>query len=568
MTTTLVTVLGVASKPARYTLGGASASADLVPIAIVELLPVEERPSRIIALCTPEATESSWPKLERHFAGSGIETERRPLERDPTDIASFTKSVSAAIPVDCPPERLIVDATHGWRHHAILTYLAMQYISALRGIELRHAFYGVYSPSGEDSPLLDLRALLVLPEWIHGVRLFAERGDATRLCELIGGAGSAARDTAADLKRVADARESGLPVELGQASVRFRHERKRPFTRAAGDQGALLETELWRRLDESLAPFAFSDPIPPKTWKRSAPLDDDELSRQARLIDDLLGRGNVPVALGLMREWTVSLALLQTSDPRSWLDSKGLRRRAESALHALAGMTKISAVRGELSDDQRRLAVFWDLLRDRRNAFHHHGMRYEVLIGSGDESARSKLEQVRASWSVFKGSRRLALLPSPRVDRMLVSAVGLRPGIVASALEVCRRGGGDPDACLVLVSEQSADSSRAVLHDAGYGGAIHQLRIRDPFGGHAEIERLVCEAGRWLVDTRALSVNLTGGTTLMGLAVVALADEAKRLGREVRRFGLVDRRPPAEQDDDTFRTSEAFWLAEGSGHDH
>jgi len=566
MTTTLVTVPGIEPKTARYMLGNASFSAEHAPIAIVELLPPEERPSRIVALCTPEATEKSWPTLERHFASLGIETERRPLEGDPKDIKAFMSTASLAIPADARPDRLIVDATHGLRHQAILTYLTMQYISALRGIELRHAFYGLYRP-GEDSLLLDLRELLDLPEWIHGVRLFAQAGDASRLCKLIDGGGGPARDTAAELKRVANAREAGLPVELAQASAQFRRDRRRPFVKAARERGALLEAELWERLDGSLAPFSLSAPIQAETWKRAAPLDDDELSRQARLIDDLLGRGNVPAALGLMREWTVSLALHQTSAASSWLDSQGARRRAESALHALAGATKHAGLSEGLSDEQRRFAAFWKQLCDRRNAFLHHGMRYEVLIGAGDKDARSKFDKVRASWSELKSSRRLALLPAPRVERLLVSAVGLKPGVVASALEACRQEGLEPDACLVVVSEQTADSSRTVLREAGYGGAVHQLCIHDPFGGVAEIERLRRDAAPLLFDAHALSVNLTGGTTLMGLAVAQIADDAKRLGREVRRFGLVDRRPPAEQNDDGWRTSEAFWLPEGDRDD-
>ena len=53
----------------------------------------------------------------------------------------------------------------------------------------------------------------------------------------------------------------------------------------------------------------------------------------------------------------------------------------------------------------------------------------------------------------------------------------------------------------------------------------------------------------------------------MGLAVAAIANEAQRLGRNVRRFGLVDRRPPSEQDAEPYRVSEAFWLDARSADD-
>jgi thioesterase domain-containing protein len=76
----------------------------------------------------------------------------------------------------------------------------------------------------------------------------------------------------------------------------------------------------------------------------------------------------------------------------------------------------------------------------------------------------------------------------------------------------------------------------------------------------------VREARRPLVAAQEIAVNLTGGTTLMGLAVAAIANEAQRLGRDVRRFGLVDRRPPSEQDANPYRAGEAFWLDPRSSH--
>lgn len=48
----------------------------------------------------------------------------------------------------------------------------------------------------------------------------------------------------------------------------------------------------------------------------------------------------------------------------------------------------------------------------------------------------------------------------------------------------------------------------------------------------------------------------------MGLAAEALASTARRLARPVRRFGLIDRRPPDQQMDDPYQTGEPFWLDE------
>ena len=59
---------------------------------------------------------------------------------------------------------------------------------------------------------------------------------------------------------------------------------------------------------------------------------------------------------------------------------------------------------------------------------------------------------------------------------------------------------------------------------------------------------LISDSLEHLVAANEVFVNLTGGTTLMGLLAQRIGEEARRLGRSVRRFGLVDRRSPAEQD--------------------
>lgn len=62
------------------------------------------------------------------------------------------------------------------------------------------------------------------------------------------------------------------------------------------------------------------------------------------------------------------------------------------------------------------------------------------------------------------------------------------------------------------------------------------------------------------MNADAVVANMTGGTTLMGIVIQQMTEEARKLGRDVRRFALVDRRPPAEQDNNPFVQGEAYWL--------
>lgn len=65
----LLTVLGTNTNPAHYALDGRDAEAQVAPAALFELLPEAERPDRVLALCTPEAKQVSWPLLEHALAG-------------------------------------------------------------------------------------------------------------------------------------------------------------------------------------------------------------------------------------------------------------------------------------------------------------------------------------------------------------------------------------------------------------------------------------------------------------------------------------------------------------------
>jgi len=138
----------------------------------------------------------------------------------------------------------------------------------------------------------------------------------------------------------------------------------------------------------------------------------------------------------------------------------------------------------------------------------------------------------------------------------------MRPGVLFSALQACRASGsGDnPTKCLVICSRDTEGLITEAAGQAGYEGAVKPMLLGDAFGGNQEIERLVKEAKKHLIGADEVLVNVTGGTTLMGLTAEALANAARELSCPVRRFGLIDKRPPNEQDDDPYQVGEPFWL--------
>ncbi len=103
------------------------------------------------------------------------------------------------------------------------------------------------------------------------------------------------------------------------------------------DYHLLLSENLTERLDNILKPLSFTEPTTGDGWKGKIALSRTELERQARLIDDLFCRGSVAMALGFMREWTISWITWATGEKSRWL-KKEVRKNAGGILYAIRGI--------------------------------------------------------------------------------------------------------------------------------------------------------------------------------------------------------------------------------------
>lgn len=561
----LLTVLGRDPKLAHYTLEGRGAKEQLAPVALFKLLPEAERPEQILAVCTPEARQESWPLLEQALNGwcelrlidvNGGETQE--------DVAAYLEAITDAVSDDIG---LTVDITHGFRHYSFLTYIAILYLNALREIRVRGAYYGLLNRDGP-SPFLDLRPLLELPDWIFALRVLRETGSAmpmaAALCDGI------QNTLARDLSHLSEAYLSGLPIELGRLAHTVRGNLKALKRMLERNHALPLSRELTGRFDETVAPFALNDPPSGDGWKRKVVLSENELDRQSRIVDDLLARGNLAAALGLMNEWTVSWVVSRRGRKDQWLDFKGARRKAAGFLGAImAVVEKEPELRERLTGEQRSLGKFWGNLTQLRNAYHHHGMRPQPL--TGEKKAQNAFDAICEYWrETLRHRPQFSLsLGESSSGRILISPIGNRPGVLYSALHACREDGDElPSLCLVICSRESENGIAKAACRGGYAGEIEQFRFEDPHGGLEEIKSLAKLARSWLIGADEVFVNVTGGTTLMGLAAEEMAKAARDLAcPAVRRFGLVDRRSPAEQDADPYQVGRPFWLDRAEAKD-
>lgn len=574
----LLTALGTRAQTTVYTLDGRTAEAPLAPLALLQLLPPDQRPRRVVAVVTENARQTTWDVFRQGVEKILPNPPKQvviPEGRNSQELQQILESVAEQFPPGC---QLTLDVTQGLRHFPFVVYALALYLTSLQGVRLRGAYYGMLEGFGRDDPsprpIVDLQLLLELPMWFHAVRVFRDYGTTDAIAQLIEPRIERLRQEA---RRNADqalykqvgrltqtvkylndysfAYASGLVVELGKAGRHIADHVQATLADLSGNTLPLGES-LGELISQAAQETAFEQQPPRgRNWKREIVLNKTELDRQARLIQKYLEKDQVALAVGLLREWVVSWAMWREGETDDWLQYRR-RNRFEMRLGALAAFLRNRVTGYDPSTEQRQFGDFWHTLSDQlRNAFMHYGMRPAIV-----NNPPGNLDQVSQFWEQLReGNVKLPELGGGE-GRLLISPQGNRPGVLFSALKMLMNEKMRPDRCLVICSKNSQGTVAEAARQAGFNGDCRSIVLEDPFGGFQEIEGLVKQAEPWLLEADLVLANLTGGTTLMGIVVQALADRANKLDRPIHRFALIDRRSPAEQDAQPYVQSEHYWL--------
>ena len=302
----LLTALGKEQRNTVYELRGRTVEEPLAPLALLRLLPEEAKPSRVLALCTDGARQATWGSFAngvREILHAEAEPVEIPDGRNPNEIRQIVEIAAGKVPEGV---ELTLDVTQGFRHFPFVAYALALYLTSLRGIRLRGAYYGMLEGFDRESkaprPIVDLRPLLELPEWFHAVRVFRETGStgplAGRISELaaelrreaqsVGNnrelhkLATSAQAIGQGLDQFAFAYEAALPMELGKAAVRLiGFLQQLP---AAVLRRLPLSSEMTAFVRAQLDPIAFSPPPDcwKGEWKTGVAIDERELRGRPR----------------------------------------------------------------------------------------------------------------------------------------------------------------------------------------------------------------------------------------------------------------------------------------------
>ncbi len=586
----LLTSLGTrVFENTTYTWNGEKATADLAPLALMELFNKLglSIPDRFVAVVTKGAETTTWPVF-RDWVSTKRKIKPESISivdgRDSIEIRKILESV--ADPKYIPEgAELTLDVTQGFRHFPFIFYALVLYLKSLRGVNIRGVYYGMAEgiPPTDPKPIIDLQPLVELPEWFYAVRMFRDQGTTMPMAQLLQPLAdtlnderkqlSKSGDTEADkrlsaqasqvknsvdwLQRYAFAYESALPLELGKASKGLVDSIKGlPSIDSAGLPP--LVGELTNAIINAAKKSAFAkSPDRKGEWKRKIRLDENELRRQADMIDLYLERDQISLAVGLMREWVVSWAIwksYKTEEIEKWWDNRYVRPRYERILGAILASARSKGPYLTMTPEQEKFREYWDQLTDKlRNVLHHHAMRPIAF-----DPEPKPLEKVKCFWNKLKieGLKVTGGIELPPLGgRLLISPQGGSPGVLFSALKVA-----NPDTCVVICSDASICSIDDAASAAGFKGHIEKIKLSDPIGGFTEIDAVAESVEGYLTYADKVIANITGGSTLMGVIVQRLVEDAQKLDCPVERFALIDRRTEAERDKNPFVESDSHLL--------
>ncbi|HXH07485.1 MAG TPA: TM1812 family CRISPR-associated protein [Vicinamibacterales bacterium] len=544
-----------------YVAGDRTHTTSFAPVATAV---IDGGCTHAILLLTAEAEQAHGASLRAELDTLGLSPTivSIPSGRSEREIWTIFERVVAALRGAGETE-VVLDITHGFRHLPVVLFGSLAYFSAAGRVRIGRIRYGALEAAEDNRvPLLDLTPLLTMIEAHHAVRQFTETGNASRLSEILkalnkqlwtSGEGEEALSRAVNrIVDVSGALGIGLPIETGlRAEAAHRALAAVDFEKTF----APIAAEIVALLDEALRRFAVAE----SCEKPELALTRAELDRQLRVVQFYLRAGAYDRLLLLLREWIVNRALLASGSTAGWLQ-RSRRVAIERALNASIERHRMEkAIGADTGHRQDTCLALWSKVRDMRNSVAHLGMRETEVVLHREPIERLVEECLRNcaddSWWQVQ--------PEGELDFLLVTALGLSPGVLYSAVAAL-----SPPAALVVTSREAAPLVREACRAAAYDESHIQLYVvEDPHRCFAERARVLDWARSWLLRARRTAVNVTGGTTAMQYVVEAVGREAERLGLVVERIALVDARPPEEQRREPYVRSEVVRLEESPPED-
>lgn len=273
-------------------------------------------------------------------------------------------AIFQAIADTLPAEsRVIFDVTHGLRSLPMLGFLALSYLRVVKNITVEHVFYGALElapkpEEGDITPVVELTPLFSLLDWAQAANRFQDTGDARLFKPLIRENRQAPFNSLAEkLSHLSGALADNRTIEAASYADKSIREIK-----VAQNQETLPKHLPFLSIMEQIA-----QTVTPLGADKEGEAQLQLRAHHAQIIW-YLERSHYVQAIGLAREWLVSVVAWHQSAGKLITDNKG-RTDAENFLNS-----KRQNIEAAPTEHQPLLKA-WQNLSVLRNDLLHFGMR-------------------------------------------------------------------------------------------------------------------------------------------------------------------------------------------------
>lgn len=578
-----------------------SVKANQSPLALLQMMPEGSLPEKILVLCTDEVGNNAFPAFRRDLTEiwqskwkdrqqPDVSKIDIPDGQNKGELWEILNRILENIEADC---ELTLDITHGFRSLPFLYFVAALYLQSLRGVKIKAVYYAMFEVKGDIKPVVDLSVLLDMIEWFYSTRFFRESGQAHHLARLLEqfetpppGTDITACKSYGNVKTLRKKLQEfsefyrlGLPFEQGREADLLAN-------LLSADSPEILRNHV-PLLDELLAIMMdFLEPIrlpgqqgKKRLNKNDIELTEEELRRQANLVDSYLKQGYLNMALGLIRELIISCIIYHNCEARppkgkEWIHIAPAREKVEDWLGEQVQLMQEKGAEKVCKEDlpgYRDTILLWQEFSNTRNKLLHCGYDLDNVKLKPEKinDLHEKWEKLKSSlfdagkWYLGKcegleltdgdgkaeaGGRQTA--GEGCCEKvLLISPLGMSSGLLFSAISHLRE---RLWKVWVISSDKAVEALDEIKEKSGFGGEIEVMQAENPFTcfeqGNDFYDRVHADA----LQAGQVVVNLTGGTTALQFVVQETADLLKKEGVPVERIALIDRRSVEEQKKDPY----------------
>jgi len=456
------------------------------------------------------------------------------------------------------PLHVVLDVTLAFRSLPLLYFAAMTFLVEFAGVTIDDVVYA-HRIDDNKYEIVRLGSAYELVRWAYATKMFKEQGTTHYLHEILkekqarqftsGRGNRTLASVQSSLNGFGRIAATTLSLDIG--SCAYDVTKYLDLWNEEVGSHAPVFSKLIGEIRETVVRLATSTENPYK-----APLSKEEIERELRVIEWALERGHLVAAAEMIVETFINDLLLAYA-PDAWL-TLNIRERARRILGIIVERNKDPVTRRGIPEEVRAAAEAFDIVRQRRNAVAHCGYKDEgIRLKDFEAEVRKAIETIRKNpdWASY-------LEKAGRGVRLLVSPLGESVGVLYTAIKKT-----NPDKILVIVSERTEGKVSVPLEKAGFNGEVETIRVDDPHGGFDQLSSLAKSSESILAAIGAVTVNITGGTTLMGEVARAVGSECRRLGVPYCVVAVADRRPREEQLEEPFVEGEIYVLEVDNPYD-